>query len=122
MGYDPRDDSRRPIEVFAGQWSDSVSLPLWPMLHPDLSAQARCLVPLIIAAAERVYGHSRSPLVPDVASTIIGGDFTTALAELATIGFVELHDGRVRFRSSPPLGFAGPRNLGEATRHYGGAA
>ncbi|MGI5507443.1 hypothetical protein [Lentzea sp. CA-135723] len=89
------------------------------MLHPELSAPARCLVPLIVAAAERVDGHSRSPLVPDVASTIIHGNFFTALGELASIGFVEMREDCIRFRSTPPLGFTGPRNLAEASTHYG---
>lgn len=113
---DDDDDARRPFTVGLTRSPDHVLLPMWPMLRADVSPAARCLVPLIIANSYRVFGDQAYRLTTDVASTVIGADWQSAMAELVRIGFLS-EDGTT-FHSEAPLEYRGPRNLGEACELY----
>lgn len=108
-----------PVRVSLGVAPSKIDLPLWPMLRADVSPAARCLVPLIIATSYRVHGDHAYTLTPEVASTLIGGDYEAALADLVRIGFLSLNGTSITYYSRPPLGYEGPRDLGEACALYG---
>jgi hypothetical protein len=109
----------RPFRVSLGVAPSEIDLPLWPMLRADVSPAARCLVPLIIANCYRVHGDHASTLTSDVASVLIGADYTATVAELVRIGFLSLDGSSITYCPQPPHGYEGPQNLSEACALYG---
>lgn len=114
------DDGWQPVATYAGMSPSEIQLPMWPMLRADVSAAARCLVPLLIANCCRVHEAQAPTFTSSVASTLIGADDMAAIAELMKIGFLTKSGTTYVLQTAPPANYRGPRNLAEACALYRG--